>query len=160
MLKIVSRALRAVTRTFINFSENPFGQGEVQMKTRQAIVLLSLALMAIALAACGGGKKASTPTEAFKIFYEATKNKDMAALKSLIAKENLAAMEAEAKNKNKSLDDYLVEGSRAVPSTMPQLGEEKIDGDKATLQFKREGATNWSTAAFIKEDGGWKINFR
>jgi hypothetical protein len=130
------------------------------MKTRQAIALFGSALLAIALAGCGGGKKASTPTEAFKIFYEATKNKDMAALKSLIARENLASMEAEAKNRNKSLDDYLIEGSRVVPSAMPQLGEEKIDGDKATLQFKREGAANWSTASFVKEDGGWKINFK
>jgi Domain of unknown function (DUF4878) len=116
--------------------------------------------MTIAFAACGGGKKASTPTEAFKAFYEATKNKDAAALKSLIAKDNLAAMEKDAKSRNKSLDDYLNESSNGVPSAMPQLGEEKIAGDTATLQFKREGAATWSTATFIKEDGGWKINFK
>jgi hypothetical protein len=130
------------------------------MKRRQAVALSIAMLAAIMCAACGSGKKASTPTEAFKLFYEATKNKDMAALKSLIAKDNLATMEAEAKNRNKSLDDYLVDGSRAVPATLPQLGEEKIEGDRATLQFKREGATNWSTASFVKEDGGWKINFK
>ena len=130
------------------------------MKRGQATALLIVAFIAIASAGCGGGKKAATPTEAFKLFYEATKNKDMAALKSLIAKENLAAMETEARNRKKSLDEYLIEGSRAVPEAMPQLGEEKIDGDKATLQFKREGAANWSTASFIKEDGGWKVNFK
>jgi hypothetical protein len=128
------------------------------MKTVQATALFIAALLA--MTACGGGKKAATPTEAFKLFYEATKNKDTAALRSLIAKDNLATMETEAKNRKKSLDDYLLEGSRAVPEAMPQLGEERIDGDKATLQFKREGAANWSTAAFIKEDGGWKVNFR
>ncbi len=130
------------------------------MKLRQTITLLIAALLAFTLAACGGGKKASTPTEAFTLFYEATKNKDMAALKSLIAKDNLAKMETEAKSKNKSLDDYLTEASRAVPSAMPQLGEEKIEGEKATLQFKRDGATNWSTATFVKEDDGWKVNFK
>ncbi len=130
------------------------------MRTRQAIALLIAALLAIAFAACGGGKKASTPTEAIKFFYEATKNKDTAALKSLLAKENLAMLETDAKKRNKSLDEYLIQLSSDTPATMPQLGEEKIDGDKATLQFKREGAANWSTASFVKEDGGWKINFR
>lgn len=130
------------------------------MRTRQAIALLSSALLAMALAACGGGKKASTPTEAFKLFYEATKSKDIATLKSLIAKENLASIEADAKSRNKSLDDYLSEASSGTPSTMPQLGEEKIEGDTAKLQFKREGSANWRTATFVKEDGGWKINFK
>jgi hypothetical protein len=130
------------------------------MKARQANAFLIAMLMAIVFAACGGGKKASTPTEAFKLFYEATKNKDTKALRSLIAKDSLAAMETEAKNRNKSLDDYLDQSSSGVPSTMPQPGEEKIEGDKATLQFKREGATNWSTASFVKEDGGWKMSFK
>lgn len=130
------------------------------MKRRQANALLIAALVAIAFAACGGGKKASTPTEAFKLFYEATKNKDAATLKSLLAKESLATLETYAKKRNKSFDDYLIELSSDTPATMPQMGEEKIDGDKATLQFKREGATNWSTASFVKEDEGWKIIFK
>jgi uncharacterized membrane protein YvbJ len=128
------------------------------MKTRQAGALLMAALMAIAFAACGG-KKASTPTEAFKLFYEATKNKDMAALKSLIAKDNLATLDMEAKRRNKSLDDYLSEASSDTPQTMPQLGEETIEGDTAKLQFRRDDA-KWRTATFVKEDGGWKINFK
>lgn len=130
------------------------------MKTRQASALLIAALMAIAFAACGGGKKASTPTEAFKLFYEATKNKDLAALKSVIAKDDLAKIETEAKSRNKSLDDYLIEASNGTPPTMPQLGEEKIEGYTATLQFKREATANWRTATFVKEDGGWKVNFK
>lgn len=131
------------------------------MKMRQTTALLIAVLLAVAVAACGGGaKKAATPTEAFKLFYEAMKNKDVAALKSLISKETLASMEAEAKTKNKSLDDYLAEGSNSVPPSMPQLGEEKIDGDKATVQFKIDNAPNWSAFSFVKEDGGWKIKPR
>lgn len=130
------------------------------MKIRQTTALLIIVLMTIALAGCGGGKKAATPTEAFKLFYEATKKKDAAALKSLISSETLTTMETNAKSSNKSLDDYLVQASQGVPPTMPQTGAEKIEGDKATLEFKRDGATTWSTASFVKEDGGWKINFK
>jgi uncharacterized lipoprotein len=130
------------------------------MKMRQTTALVIALLLTIALAACKGAKKASTPTESFKLFYEAMKNKDVAALKSLISKETLASLEAEAKTKNKSLDDFLAERSQSVPPNMPQLGEEKIDGDKATVQFKIDNAPNWSAFMFVKEDGGWKINQR
>ena len=131
------------------------------MKIRQMTALVMAALLTVALAACGG-KKASTPTEAFKLFYEAAKNKDVATLKRVMAKETIAAMEKEANSKSKTLDDYLGEQSqRGLPPAMPQTGEEKIEGDKATLQFKSdEKATNWSTASFLKEDGEWKVNFK
>jgi uncharacterized lipoprotein len=130
------------------------------MKTRQATALLIAALLTIALSACGGSKKASTPTEAFKSFYEAAKNKDVTSLKKLMSKKTVAGMETEAKKENKSLDDFLGEESqKGLPPAVPQTGEEKIDGDKATLQFKSEKSPNWSTASFVKEDGDWKIDF-
>jgi uncharacterized lipoprotein YehR (DUF1307 family) len=130
------------------------------MKTRQATALLIAALMAVALTACGG-KKASTPTEAFKMFYEAAKGKDVAALKKVMSKETLANMEKAAKTENKSLDDFLAEESqKGLPASAPATQNEKIEGDKATIEFKREGATTWSTASFVKEDGDWNVNFK
>ena len=130
------------------------------MKIRQMTALLIVACLTVALAACGGGAKASTPKEAFKSFYEAAKGKDVASLKKLMSKETIAEMEREAKGENKSLDDFLAEESqKGLPPAMPELGEEKIEGDKATLQFKGEKSTNWSTVPFVKEDGAWKINF-
>ena len=133
---------------------------EVRMKVRQLSMLLIALLPAIAFTACGAGKKASTPTEAFKLFYEATKSNDVAALKNLLSKETLTALEAEAKKENKSLSDFLAEGIQSAPATMPQVGEEKIDGDRATVKFKSDNASSWSTFSFIKEDGGWKLHLR
>ena len=131
------------------------------MKRRQTTALVIAALLTMALAACGGKKAASTPTEAFKSFYEAAKSKDVAALKQLMSKGTLEEMEREAKIENKTLDQFLGdESQKGLPATMPQLGEEKIEGDTATLQFKSEKSTNWSTAPFVKEDGAWKINFK
>ena len=131
------------------------------MKIRQITALLVVTFLTAALVACGGGAKASTPTEAFKSFYEAAKGKNVANLKQLMSKETIAEMEKEAKGANKSLDDFLAdESQKGLPPAMPELGEEKIEGDKATLQFKAEKATNWSTVPFVKEDGAWKINFK
>lgn len=127
------------------------------MNLRRATALLLVALLAVAPAACGG-KKSSTPTEVFKAFYEAARATDVATLKSLMSKESLAGMESQAKNNNKSLDEYLAGQSRSFPPGVPEVGEEKIEGDKATLKFKHEKARNWSTVTFVKEDGEWKIN--
>lgn len=122
--------------------------------------LIALSLIA-AIAACGGAKNASSPTEAFKNFYTAAKGKDVAGLKKVMSKDTLAEMEKEAKGKNQSLDDFLAnESQKGLPANMPETQNEKIDGDKATIEFKREGSSNWSTASFIKEDGGWKVNFK
>ena len=130
------------------------------MKIRQTTALVVAALITIALAACGGAKKASAPTEAFKTFYTAAKGKDVATLKKVMSKATLAGMEAEAKGEKISLDEFLSrESQKGLPTNMPETRNEKIEGDKATLEFKREGATNWSTASFVKEDGDWKVNF-
>ena len=130
------------------------------MKTRKISALL-IALLAVTLVACGG-KKASTPTEAFKSFYEAAKAKDVATLKRLFAKDTLSKMEERAKQQNKSLDDFIGEQAQnGIPPNMPELRNEKIDGDNATLEFKGPGGdSDWRTVPFVKEDGDWKIKFK
>jgi len=127
------------------------------MKTRNISALL-IALLAFTLAACGG-KKASTPTEAFKSFYEAAKAKDAATIKRLLAKDALSKMEERAKQDKKSLDDFIVTQTQSgIPPSLPDTRNEKIDGDHATLEFKGPGGdSDWRTIPFIKEDGEWKI---
>ncbi len=128
------------------------------MKTRQATGLLIAALLTVCLASCGG-KKASTPTELFKNFYTAARSKDVAGLKGMMSKEALADTEREAKKRGQSLDDFLAGQGQYFPPNMPEIRNEKVEGDKASLEFRREGAANWSTAWFVKEDGEWKVNF-
>jgi hypothetical protein len=139
-----------------------FLEGKFKMKIRQTpsslVALTTLLAIALFGAACGS-KKASTPTEAFKAFYEAAKSKDVATIKRLMAKEALSKMEERAKQANKSLDDFIADQSQnGIPPTMPETRNEKIDGDNATLEFKGPGGdNNWRTIPFVKEDGEWKI---
>lgn len=127
------------------------------MKTRRGTALLMAALLAAALASCGG-KKAATPTELFKNFYKAAKDGDAAGLKGMMSRASLAYAESEAKKQGQSVDQFLAAQGQYFPPTMPEIRGEKIEGDKATLEFKREGAANWSTARFVKEDGEWKVS--
>jgi hypothetical protein len=128
------------------------------MKTRRATTVLIAVLLTVCLASCGG-KKASTPTELFKNFYTAARGKDVAGLKGMMSKEALADSEREAKKRGQTLDDFLAAQGQYFPPNMPEIRNEKVEGDKASLEFRREGAANWSTARFVKEDGEWKVNF-
>lgn len=130
------------------------------MKTQRSIALsLTLALIALTALACGGKGGNSTPTEAFKTFYNAVKNADVAAAKTVMTKKNLGLAETEAKSKNIALDDSMkVELKRLatrMPDTMPETRDEKIEGDKATLEFKIE--ERWEKVNLTKEDDGWKV---
>jgi hypothetical protein len=128
------------------------------MKHQQIITLTLVLALAALLAACGGGN--SSPTAAYKTAYDAMKNKNAAALKKVMPKKVMAEMEAEAKKQNKSLDDVMNEMMKMSDSKLPKSAEskdEKIDGDKATLQVKNE-KDEWETVNFVKEDDGWKIS--
>lgn len=106
---------------------------------------------------------ASTPTEAFSAYYEAIKRKDVAAVKALFSKGTVGMMEDEAKRKNTTLDAVMKEGleqaGKEVPAELPESRNEKIDGDKATLEVKDEKKDKWETIHFVREDGQWKMAF-
>lgn len=123
------------------------------MKIRQTMALLALVAIALgAAAACG--KKASTPTEGFKAFYDAAKKKDAAAMKKTISKRLLTELEAEAKRDNKQFDEFLV--SVNLPDTL-ETRNESIQGETATLEVKGRG-DSWRKQKLVKEDGEWKLD--
>ena len=132
------------------------------MKTQRNITLsIGLLLITFAVGACSKGGGNATPTASFQTFYNSIKNKDVNGVKSIMMKKELEEIEAEAKKKNKSLDDFIKEEmieqvGRKIPATMPEVRNEKIEGDRATIEFKDEN--DWRTARFVKEDGGWKMN--
>lgn len=102
---------------------------------------------------------ASTPTGAFKAIYEAAKNKDVAGFKKNLASADIKSLEEITKTDGKSADDFLKEMLNSPESKIPPTLEtrnEKIDGDKATLESKKQNG-DWETIYLIKEGGEWKV---
>jgi hypothetical protein len=124
------------------------------MKIRQPILPGIALLLSIALiGSCDG--QSSTPTGAFKSFFEAAKKKDAAAMKKTISKRMLAELEDDAKKENKTFDEYLL--SVDLSDTMPEVRNEKIKGDTGWLEIKGRG-DNWRATKFVREDGEWKLD--
>ena len=105
---------------------------------------------------------AATPTEAFRLYYEAIKRGDAPAVKALFSRATIEMLEAQAKATGKTIDDVFGEGfqeaRRELPDTVPETRNEKVNGDRATLEINDAKKGRWETLHFVKE-GGWKIGF-
>jgi len=127
----------------------------IQMKIKRTIFVALIT--ALVLVACKSGP---TPADTFKAYFEAQKKKDVAGMKQTLSKSSLAMMEASAKVQGVTVDK-MIEAQLGNPSSkidkLPEIRNEKIDGDKATIELRNEEANRWDTMYFVKEDSKWKI---
>lgn len=121
--------------------------------------LLSFIIFTILLfvIACAESRPA-TPIETFKAYTKAIKEKDTTTMKLLLSQETIKMHEQEAKAQGVTLDEVV---KRETLFTQDQktvkFRNEKIDGDKATLEVENSFGS-WETVPFVKEDGNWRID--
>ena len=119
--------------------------------------ILVCVLVAVSLWACGE-KKPATPVETFMTYVKAIKTKDVKTMKLLLSNATIKMHEQEAKAQNTTLDEIVkretlvAQGQKSV-----DYRDEKINGEKATLQVKNSYGS-WETMPFVREDGVWKID--
>jgi len=112
----------------------------------------------IAAVSCGGDKQPASPLETFKTYTKAIKQKDTTTMKILLSNATIKMHEKEAKAQGLTVDDIVKretlfsENQKSV-----EFRNEKIDGEKATLQVKNAYGS-WETVPFVREDGVWKID--
>ena len=109
-------------------------------------------------AACGGSSGPASPVETFKTYVKAYKNKDITTMKLLLSSETMKMHEQEAKSQGITVDDIVKRETLLAPDqTTVEYRNEKIDGDKATIEVKNSYGT-WETIPFVKENNEWKID--
>jgi len=124
------------------------------MRVNFAAILIGLVAFAIAC----GETKPSTPLETFKTYVKAIKAKDTTTMKVLLSGATMQMHAKEAKSQQTNVDEIVkrqtlyAEGQRTV-----EYRNEKIDGEKATLEVKNSYG-GWQKVPFIFEDGAWKID--
>jgi len=115
-------------------------------------------LSACLIFACAGKFVPSTPLETLKAYTLAIKKKDSTQMKLLLSDASIKMADQEAKAQNVSLDEIVKretlfsETQRSV-----EFRNEKVDGDKATIEMKDSFKT-WTTVPFVREEGVWKID--
>ena len=79
-------------------------------------------------------------------------------MKLLLSADSIKMLEQEAKAQNVSLDDVVKrETLFSEDQTSVEFRNEKIDGNRATLEVKNSFGT-FETVPFVFEDGEWKID--
>lgn len=43
-----------------------------------------------------------------------------------------------------------------VPPTLPEMRNERIAGNRVTLELRNHETKQWDTIKFVKQKGGWK----
>ena len=120
--------------------------------------ILIVLLVTASLFGCGGDKKPATPKETFMTYIKAIKAKDTTTMKLLLSSETIKMHEREAKANGSTVDDIVKrqtlfnEKDREVV-----FRDEKINGEKATIEIKTSGGT-WQKVPFVFEEGAWKID--
>ncbi len=110
------------------------------------------------LASCGGEQKPRTPLDTFKTYTKAIKQKDFTTMKLLLSNETIKMHAQEAKAQNVTLDEVIKrETLFDVGQTSVEYRNEKIEGEKATLEVKNSFGS-WETVPFVFEDNAWKID--
>ena len=100
-----------------------------------------------------------SPSETYRRYAEAYKQGDVAKVKELTTKKTFAGLEEMAK----ALGNDLAEEMRRQASLIPEdkqaleIRNEKIDGDRATMEISNPNNGIWIETLLIKEDGIWKI---
>jgi Domain of unknown function (DUF4878) len=126
------------------------------MLVRSKFIVYFISLLLVG--SCTGEKAPATPIETFKTYTKAIKQKDIATMKLLLSKDTIKMHELEAQAQGTTVDEIVkretlfTENQKSV-----KLRNEKIDGDKATLEVENSFGT-WETVPFAKEDGEWKID--
>ena len=113
---------------------------------------------AVLLFACADAEKPSSPLETLKAYTTAIKKKDTTAMKLLLSNASIKMAEQEAKAQNVTLDEIVKRETlfRENQSTV-EFRNEKIDGDRATIEMK-DSFDTWNTVPFVREEGVWKID--
>ena len=99
----------------------------------------------------------STPTEVYKAAYKFRATKDIEGLKKVMSKDVLDFLTMIGQEEKKSLDDELKEMCEKPQYSTDESRNEKITGDRATLEYRDEDGS-WKTMDFKKEDGMWKMS--
>ena len=107
--------------------------------------------------ACGGSKELS-PVDTLKEYVKAMKKKDTTSMKLLLSNATMKMHEQEAKAQGTTVDEIVKrETLFTADQTTVNYRNEKIDGDKATVEVKNSYGS-WETVPFVREDGQWKID--
>jgi hypothetical protein len=98
----------------------------------------------------------ATPSDAYRTAYALREKKDVEGLKKVMSKDVLEFLTMMGEDEKKTLNDQISEIFIKPQAKTPEVRNEKISGDRASVEYLDEDG-KWKTMDFVKEDGVWKM---
>jgi len=101
----------------------------------------------------------STPTKSHDLMWQAMRSGDIALYKKTMAQCYLDHIAGSAKRQNITADEFIKKSLGSISAAdykTPPIRNEKISGDKATLEEMDFFTNQWSVSEYTKEADGWK----
>jgi hypothetical protein len=98
-----------------------------------------------------------TPLQTINSLSTASKSKDLVTIKRRLNKGSLALFEETAGGQGLTIDELLSRKGGAPLATMADARNEKIEGEKASVEVQDSTTETYETIPLIKEDGEWKV---
>jgi hypothetical protein len=129
------------------------------MKLYRKILLLVCFLAAFASACSEAAEpRPETPLETLKTYAAAYKRKDYTTMKLLLSEATIKMHQQTAKAQGVTLDEVVQRETLFLPDQKTaEFRNQKIDGDRATIEMKTSGG-RWETVNFVREEGIWKLD--
>jgi PBP1b-binding outer membrane lipoprotein LpoB len=106
-------------------------------------IFLVIAFSILFFSGCAGND-ADTPTNAFRKYVEAAGKKDAAAMR-----------ENATRGSQKLIDETIK--NPAIKASAPQTRNEKIEGERAQLEYQNAVTGTWDTIYFVRDNNRWKL---
>lgn len=122
--------------------------------------IIILALCALFFVACGSSNTNPanrTPTQTLQALSEASKKKDIPAIKNLLTKGSWKLFEDSANTQKVSVEELLKREGGAPMEDLPEIRGEKIEGETAFVDVKNIITDENERIPLVKEDGEWKV---
>jgi len=137
------------------------------LERRRDIPFAFTIALSVLVFACGKQSaltsKQLTPSQVYRNFREAIRNKDVAAFKKAITQRSLRSF-AESEAAPLADVDQIILSRLDIPQAPPvppterlQTRNERIEGERATLEAKYDDDKDWSIDFFLKEEGEWRL---
>jgi hypothetical protein len=121
-----------------------------------AVVSLAAACSRTTVTESSTTTRTESPLAVYRALYEAGTRDDLEGIKSRLSAGTLRMFEKRAQDEGITLNDGqksvdLIKKTLYIPKKMPEIGNEKIAGDTATIDI------SGVTSPFVKEGGEWKL---
>ena len=127
------------------------------MKIRVILLFVSLFVCAACRPLNSLPPQNLSPTETMQALNEAAKNKDIEKTKNLVSSGTIKLLEESAKAQKTTVDELLKADGGAPFQELPEMRNETITGENATVEIKNTVTGEWQPIPFVRENGVWKV---